>query len=102
MTKIKKFLSVEKIDFRKILFLSLLAVVLVSPFKAKAGVLQDLYNGLVDGLTASPCTIDAGEEFCMSKLVYFPRGRDYDRNFTISSHLEDKIEMKKIKILFGA
>ena len=102
MTKTKKFLSVEKIDFKKILFLSLLAVVLVSPFKAKAGVLQDLYNGLVDGLTASPCTIDAGEEFCMSKLVYFPRGRDYDRNFTISSHLEDKIEMKKIKILFGA
>ena len=102
MTKIKKFLSVEKIDFKKVLFLSLLAVVLVSPFKAKAGVLQDIYNGLVDGLTASPCTIDAGEEFCMSKLVYFPRGRDYDRNFTISSHLEDKIEMKKIKILLGA
>jgi hypothetical protein len=101
MTKIKKFLSVEKIDFRKILFLSLLAVVLVSPFKAKAGVLQDLYNGLVDGFTAGTCTIDKGDTYCTSNLTYFPRG-NYDRNFTISSHLEEKIEVEKKKILFGA
>ncbi len=101
MTKTKKFLSVEKIDFKKILFLSLLAVVLVSPFKAKAGVLQDLYNGLVDGFTAGTCTIDKGDTYCTSNLTYFPRG-NYDRNFTISSHLEEKIDMEKKKILFGA
>ncbi len=102
MVKIKNTLSVKKISFKKLLFLSLFSLVILSPFKvAQAGVLQDVYNGLKDGLTASPCMIDAGDEYCNSDLVYFPRG-NYDRNFTVSSHLEEKIEMKKIKILFGA
>lgn len=102
MTKIKNILSVEKIDFKKILFLSLLTLVFLSPFRiAKAGVLQDITNGLKDGFTAETCTIGAGEGYCVSDLTYFPRG-NYDRNFTVSSDLEEKIEMEKKKILFGA
>ena len=82
MTKIRNILSVEKFDFKKILFLSLLTLVFLSPFKAKAGVLQDITNGLKDGFTAESCTIGAGEEYCVSDLTYFPRG-NYDRNFTV-------------------
>lgn len=101
MKKIRKNARDEKINFRKLLPLFFLIFAALSPLRvARAGVIQDVLNGLKDGFHAGSCVIDVGDEYCKVDLIYFPRG-NYDRNFTVSSHIEDNIKMEKKKILFG-
>ena len=101
MRKIRNITRDERLNFRKLLPLFLLIFATLSPLRvARAGIIQDVINGLIDGFHAGACLIDVGEEYCKADLVYFPRG-NYDRNFTVSSHIEDNIKMEKKKIFFG-
>lgn len=101
MRKIRNITRDERLNFRKLLPLFLLIFATLSPLRvARAGIIQDVINGLIDGFHAGVCLIDVGDEYCKADLVYFPRG-NYDRSFTVSSHIEDNIKMEKKKIFFG-
>ena len=101
MRKIRNITRDERLNFKKLLPLFLLIFATLSPLRvARAGIIQDVINGLKDGFHAGSCVIDAGDEYCKVDLIYFPRGTYYDRSFTVSSHLEENIKWKR-KIFFG-